>query len=122
MSRGITILLPTFNEVGALPGVVDSLPLRELKEVGWSPRVVVADGRSTDGTQELVTKMGLELIVQGPPAGKGFGMREAFARFLTHDDDVLVMLDADGTYAPKDMLRLIRHLERGEYDLSLIHI
>ncbi|GIS44702.1 MAG: hypothetical protein Ct9H90mP16_17720 [Candidatus Poseidoniales archaeon] len=40
--------------------------------------------------------MGLELIVQGPPTGKGFGMRGAFARFLTHDDEVLVMLDADG--------------------------
>ena len=119
MTRGITILLPTFNEVDALPGVVEALPLKELKAAGWTPRIVVADGRSTDGTQELVTKMGLELIVQGPPAGKGFGMREAFARFLTHDDDVLVMLDADGTYAPKDMLRLIQHLERGEYDVVI---
>ena len=119
MTRGITILLPTFNEFDALPGVVEALPLKELKIAGWNPRIVVADGGSTDGTQELVTKMGLELIVQGPPAGKGFGMREAFARFLTHDDDVLVMLDADGTYAPKDMLRLIQHLERGEYDVVI---
>ena len=119
MTRGITILLPTFNEAGALRGVVESLPLKELREAGWSPRIFVADGRSTDGTQELVTEMGLELIVQGPPSGKGFGMREAFARFLTHDDEVLVMLDADGTYAPKDMLRLIQHLERGEYDVVI---
>ena len=119
MTRGITILLPTFNEVNALPGVVEAIPLKELYEAGWSPRIVVADGRSTDGTQELVSEMGLELIVQGPPAGKGFGMREAFARFLTHDDDLLVMLDADGTYAPKDMLRLIQHLEKGEYDVVI---
>ncbi len=119
MTRGITILLPTFNEVNALPGVVEAIPLKELYEAGWSPRIVVADGRSTDGTQELVSEMGLELIVQGPPAGKGFGMREAFARFLTHDDELLVMLDADGTYAPKDMLRLIQHLEKGEYDVVI---
>ena len=119
MTRGITILLPTFNEVEALPRVVEAIPMKELNEAGWSPRIVVADGRSTDGTQELASDMGLELIVQGPTTGKGFAMREAFARFLTHEDDLLVMLDADGTYAPKDMLRLIRRLEMGGYDVVI---
>jgi len=119
MSRGLTILLPTFNEVDALPKVVNELPIAALKEAGWEPRVVVADGRSTDGTQEQAAELGLELIVQGPAAGKGFGMREGFARFLTQEDDVLVMLDADGTYAPKEMLRLLKHLEQGEYDVVI---
>ena len=117
MSKCLTILLPTYNEVNALPSVVDALPLDELKTAGWDTRIVVVDGRSEDGTQELVTELELELIVQGPASGKGFGMREAFARFLSHGDDVLVMLDADGTYAPKDMLRLLKHLEQGEYDV-----
>ena len=119
MSRGLTILLPTYNEAGALPKVVDALPIDALKEAGWEPRIVVADGRSTDGTQERAAELGLELIVQGPAAGKGFGMREGFARFLAHDDDVLVMLDADGTYAPHEMMRLLQHLERGSYDVVI---
>ena len=119
MSRGLTILLPTYNEVDALPIVVNALPLDELRAAGWEPRIVVADGRSTDGTQQTATGLNLELIVQGPAAGKGFGMREGFARFLAHHDDVLVMLDADGTYAPDEMLRLLKHLDRGSYDVVI---
>ena len=119
MSRGLTILLPTYNEVDALPKGVKALPLDALRAAGWEPRIVVADGRSTDGTQAIATELGLELIVQGPAAGKGFGMREGFARFLAHHDDVLVMLDADSTYAPNEMLRLLRHLDRGEYDVVI---
>ena len=119
MSRGLTILLPTYNEVDALPKVVKALPLDALRAAGWEPRIVVADGRSTDGTQARATELGLELIVQGPAAGKGFGMRERFARFLAHHDDVLVMLDADSTYAPNEMLRLLQHLDQGEYDVVI---
>jgi len=119
MSRGLTILLPTYNEVDALPKVVKALPLDELRAAGWEPRIVVADGRSTDGTQARATELGLELIVQGPAAGKGFGMREGFARFLAHHDEVLVMLDADSTYVPNEMLRLLQHLDQGEYDVVI---
>ena len=119
MSRGLTILLPTYNEVDALPKVVKGLPLDALRDAGWEPRIVVADGRSTDGTQQTTADLNLELIVQGPAAGKGFGMREGFARFLAHHDDVLVMLDADGTYAPNEMLRLLQHLEKGSYDVVI---
>ena len=32
MTRGITILLPTFNEVDALPGVVEALPLKNSRQ------------------------------------------------------------------------------------------
>ena len=119
MSRGLTILLPTYNEVDALPKVVKALPLEALRAAGWEPRIVVADGRSTDGTQARATELGLELIVQGPAAGKGFGMREGFARFLAHHDDVLVMLDADSTYAPNEMIRLLQHLDQGGYDVVI---
>ena len=119
MSRGLTILLPTYNEAGALPNVVKALPIEALKVAGWVPRIVVVDGRSDDGTLETATELGLEVIVQGPASGKGFGMREAFARFLNHDDDVLVMLDADGTYSPQEMLRLLQHLEHGSYDVVI---
>jgi glycosyltransferase involved in cell wall biosynthesis len=119
MRKGLTILLPTYNEVDALPKVVKALPLDALRAAGWEPRIVVADGRSTDGTQARATELGLELIVQGPAAGKGFGMREGFARFLAHHDDVLVMLDADSTYAPNEMLRLLQHLDQGEYDVVI---
>jgi dolichol-phosphate mannosyltransferase len=117
--RGLTILLPTLNEAQSLPTVVDALPLGRLRENGWSPRIVVADGKSTDGTIELAKDLGLEVIVQSLGAGKGFGMREAFARFLASGDDCLVMLDPDGTYDPADVARMLTHLDDGGYDVVI---
>ena len=119
MTRGLTILLPTLNEVDALPAVVDNLPLEELSAAGWAPRILVADGRSTDGTADKARELGLEVIIQGPAAGKGFGMREAFARFLESGDDTLVMLVADGTYNPREMTLLLNRLSHPEYDVVI---
>jgi len=119
MSRGLTILLPTFNEVDGLAGVVEAIPLDELTAAGWKPRILVVDGRSTDGTQEKASELGLELIVQGPALGKGMGMREAFARFLASRDEVLVMLDADGTYAPAEIPQLLDRLSLGSVDVVI---
>jgi glycosyltransferase involved in cell wall biosynthesis len=119
LTTGLTILLPTFNEVNGLQGVVERIPLADLQAEGWDPRILVADGRSTDGTQELARELGLDLIVQGPAAGKGFGMREGFARFLSGGDEVLVMLDADGTYAPEEIPRLLSVLRKGDRDVVI---
>lgn len=119
MRRGLTILLPTFNEVDGLEAVVDRIPIDGLVEAGWKPRILVIDGRSTDGTQEVATRLGLDLIVQGPARGKGFGMREGFARFLASTDDVLVMLDADGTYAPEEIPLLLERLQDSGDDVVI---
>jgi glycosyltransferase involved in cell wall biosynthesis len=119
MTRGLTILLPTLNEADALPNVVKALPLESLEYLGWKPRILVADGRSTDGTTEIAGTLGLEVIVQGPAAGKGFGMREAFAKFLSSDDDVLIMLDADGTYNPMEIPNLLKRLSEPEVDVVI---
>jgi len=112
--RGLTILLPTLNEVEALSDVVRGLPLTGLEDAGWRPRIVVTDGRSTDGTVELASELGLEVVVQAHLGGKGIGMREAFARFLEGDDHALVMLDADGTYDPGEMMRMLAPLSNGK--------
>ena len=70
---------------GALPGVVESLPLKELREAGWSPRIVVAETKHRWDTR-IGDGNGLELIVQGPPSGRIWDA-EAFARFPNHDDE-----------------------------------
>lgn len=76
--------------------------------------VLVADGGSTDGTQELVKKLGYQIVTQEK---KGFGA--AIASGISHaKGDVIVVLNADGSMDPKDIPRLLEKIDQG-YDLVL---
>ncbi len=105
-------MLPTLDEEVALPQVFGRIPFDELKKSGWNSRVLVVDGGSTDNTIQIAEDLGCSIINQWGK-GKGAGMRQAFKKFLESDDDVLVMLDSDGTYSPEEIGLLIGALPKG---------
>ena len=105
-------MLPTLDEEVALPQVFGRIPFDELKKSGWNSRVLVVDGGSTDNTIQIAEDLGCSIINQWGK-GKGAGMRQAFNKFLESDDDVLVMLDSDGTYSPEEIGLLIEALPKG---------
>lgn len=105
-------MLPTLDEEVALPQVFGRIPFDELKKSGWNSRVLVVDGGSTDNTIQIAEDLGCSIINQWGK-GKGAGMRQAFKKFLESDDDVLVMLDSDGTYSPEEIGLLIEALPKG---------
>jgi dolichol-phosphate mannosyltransferase len=59
----LTVLIPTLNEAGAIGQLIDELKSRDYN-------ILVVDGRSTDGTVEIVRSKGIKLIFQ---EGKGKG-------------------------------------------------
>jgi len=99
-------MLPTLDEEGALEDIHLRIPIEELKQKGYSTRVVVVDGGSRDKTLDIAVELGCEVIKQWGE-GKGAGMRQGFKKFLETSDDVLVMLDCDGTYHPEEITRMV---------------
>ena len=99
-------MLPTLDEEGALQDIYSRIPIEELKNRGYSTRVVVVDGGSSDNTVSIAEELGCEVIQQWGE-GKGAGMRQGFKKFLEVGDDELVMLDCDGTYHPEEIPRLV---------------
>ena len=99
-------MLPTLDEEGALQDIYSRIPIEKLKNRGYSTRVVVVDGGSTDNTVSIAEELGCEVIQQWGE-GKGAGMRQGFKKFLEVGDDELVMLDCDGTYHPEEITRLL---------------
>ena len=108
------ILLPTRDEEGAIEITINRIPQTELKRMGYEITILVADGRSTDTTREIALSMGCDVLTQRGQMGKGVGLRQGFEYFLSTENDVLVMLDADGTYDPLDMIKLLEILEQGQ--------
>ena len=106
------IMLPTLDEEGALSEVYSRIPFHELNELGFNSRVVIVDGGSTDNTLNIAEEFGCEIITQWGE-GKGAGIRQAFKRFKELNDDVLVMLDSDGTYCPEEIPRMIKSIPKG---------
>lgn len=107
---GLFIMLPALDEADALPKVVGAIPVDELKAAGWQPRIVVVDGGSTDKTVKVAHELGC-IVYHQKGRGKGSGMRQVFNAFLNSENDALVMLDADGTYDPKEIPLLLSKLE-----------
>ncbi|MDP7001554.1 MAG: glycosyltransferase family 2 protein [Candidatus Poseidoniaceae archaeon] len=109
--RSVTLLLPALDEEGALPQLLAEIPINRMNAYGWDCHILLVDGGSKDATVQIATDYGCEIIHQGDKKGKGLGMRVAFEHFIDSQSQALVMIDADGTYDPKDIPSMLAALE-----------
>jgi glycosyltransferase involved in cell wall biosynthesis len=82
---GVSVVIPTFNEAEAIAGVIGEIPRDIVREV------IVADGGSTDGTQDIARAAGARVL----NAGRGYG-RACQAGADAAEGSVIVFLDGDG--------------------------
>jgi glycosyltransferase (TIGR04182 family) len=93
----VCVLLPTLDEAETVGSVIDGF-----HDEGFE-HVLVVDGHSTDGTQEIAREHGARVVEQSG-VGKGQAVREG----LTYiDEPIVLMADADGTYRPADAERML---------------
>jgi glycosyltransferase involved in cell wall biosynthesis len=112
----IAIVLPTMNECKAVGQV-----LTRIKSAmnGYDYRVLVVDAHSTDGTDAIARDMGAKVIYQ---RGKGYGnaLKTGFFHARKRlNAKVIVMMDADLTYDPKDIPRLVEPILDDKADFVL---
>jgi dolichol-phosphate mannosyltransferase len=87
--------LPIYNEVKHVNQVLDQV-------VRYSPRVLVVDDGSGDGSRELLAaRTDVERVTHKHNRGYGAALRSAFDYALAHDYDVLVTIDCDGQHEPQ---------------------
>jgi glycosyltransferase involved in cell wall biosynthesis len=71
--------------------------------------VIVVDGHSSDGTQDIVRDLGFRLETQ---EGRGYGMAVRTGIKLA-TGDVITCMDADGSYDPEALGRLMAGIRDG---------
>lgn len=94
MASSISFVIPTLNEEEAILPTLDTIPVDELEDDGYSIEVLIIDGESTDRTRELAEDWGADVIVE-PRPGYGRAYKTGFANAT---GDLIVTGDADGTY------------------------
>lgn len=103
------VVLPCLDEAAALPWVLSRMP------PGFRP--IVADNDSRDGSAQVAAAHGAR-VVQARP--RGFGAACAAGLAVADDpDDVVCFLDADGSFDPQQLPRVVAPLLRGVADLVL---
>lgn len=102
----VLVILPTLNEEQTIGKVIDEIPRPSLEQAGYTVRVLVVDGNSTDRTREIAEEKGARTIVERR-RGKGVAVTKALGSV---DADYIFMLDADYTYPAgyiPDMLKML---------------
>jgi len=134
--RKVLVMVPALNEEETIGDVIDTVPWRELADIGFATEVLVVDGRSEDRTAIISKSRGAKVLCQNGK-GKGVGVRQAFS--LSHpqqvvlnvlsaregvdvaletmrsflDSKYVIMIDADGTYPCEHIIDVVKALDKG---------
>lgn len=104
----VTILMPCLNEAETI-GICVEKAMQAIRDAGVSGEVVVADNGSTDGSQEIATRLGARVV---PVRDRGYGsalrggIADARGRYV-------LMGDADDSYNFLDLPVFLAKLREG---------
>ncbi|HLU55626.1 MAG TPA: glycosyltransferase family 2 protein [Pseudonocardia sp.] len=107
MIAGVEIVLPCLDEAAALPAVLAELPAGR--------PVLVVDNGSTDDTAAVAAAHGAR-VVHEPRRGYGAAVH---AGLLAARDEVVAVLDGDGSLDPAALAPMAEAVESGRADLAV---
>src|SRR3954447_17439364 len=100
-----SILVPAYNEAGAIGGVLAAIQSVRSRLDGPSELIVIDDG-SADGTGQVAAQAGARVITHPYNRGKGAALKTGIRAAR---GDTIVVVDADGQHDPEDIPRLLAH-------------
>lgn len=113
----LAIVIPALNEEKGISSTVRSI--KEVLDGKFSYQVIVVDGQSNDKTVEIAKSLGTKVITQRR-RGYGDALQTGFYYVYTRlNSQITVMLDADGTYETKDIVKMVEIIKRGEADFVI---
>lgn len=101
----ITLVIPSLNEEKGIEHVLRHVP----KIV---TEIIVVDGLSTDKTVEIARSLGAKVILE-PVRGYGLALRRGFD---LAKGEVIVTIDADGTYPIEEIPALLEYFQANKTD------
>lgn len=109
----ISIVIPAHNEKRTIGEVLDSVRAA-LEKTSYSYDILVIDDGSSDGTADMASDKGAEVIRfpknRGVGVARSVGVRKARG-------EIIIMIDADSTYPAESIPELVSEME--SYDMVI---
>ena len=116
MPTKLVVQIPTFNEEATICQVIINIP-RKIKGID-AVKVLVADDYSSDSTIHNAKVSGADHIIRNNAnQGLGKNFKRAIEHSLSLGADIIVNIDGDGQFNPKDIPQLIKPILQGEADM-----
>ena len=105
----VALIIPALNEADSLGRLLTESKLSRAQQL------IVVDNGSTDQTAEIAREHGA-LVVQEPRRGYGYACAAGAA---IANCDILAFMDADGSFVPEELPRLVTPIEEQKAELVL---
>jgi dolichol-phosphate hexosyltransferase len=113
----LSIVIPALNEEAGIRHTIESIPKSELDIAGYNIEVIVVDGDSSDKTRDAAENLGARVIVENI-TGYGRAYKTGFAATR---GDIIVTVDADGSYPLDRMPFYLQELEEKGLDFITVN-
>ena len=111
-SESLLIIIPAYNEEGAIPRVI-----HETRRYAPQADIVVIDDGSADNTAEVARKAGVIVLRHPFNLGIGGAMQTGLKFAVKHGYDYVVRLDGDGQHDPAEIDKLLAPLRLHTTDM-----
>lgn len=102
----LLVVIPAYNEEEKIGDVLKNIP-RKIKGIKRVEVLVINDG-SVDKTNQIAKKSGANVINHPRNLGLGAAFDTGQAYAIDKNFDFMVIIDGDGQFNPKDILKIIR--------------
>ncbi len=106
----ISIVIPAYNEERAIAGTIGEVRTALAASAAGPFEIIVVDDGSADRTGELAAGEGVRVVRHPHNIGYGRSLKDGI---LAATNDVIAIIDADGTYPADQIPRLAAELDRG---------
>jgi SAM-dependent methyltransferase len=109
----VTLVLPAYEATLTIPDVTAEIPVQA------ADRALLVDDASHDDTASVALAHGLDVIRHPHNRGYGAGQKTGYTRALLEGADVIVMVHADGQYAPGLVPEMVAPILEGRADMVI---
>lgn len=113
-AKRLLILIPAFNEEGAVGGVV-----AEVRAAVPGTAILVVDDCSLDGTRGQARNAGAQVLSLPHHLGLGGCVQAGYRLAFELGYDYVIRVDGDGQHDPQDIPVVLKALEKGDCEMVI---
>ena len=114
-NKGISIVIPAYNEEKAIGKQINSLQ-NIMDKVDFEYEIIAVNDGSTDGTLDELKKFDITIIDSPYNRGYGASLKSGISK---SEFEYILIIDADGTYKPEYIPEMLEKMKEGRKGVQL---